>query len=107
MEATPESMDFSPHEMRKKGMATLVTPNTNKGVHSLSVRGNGGRWMKATITVNISPNRTLYATRVMGPISATAIFIQRKDELHIAPSRRKTTQCFGFNYAPMLINNGG
>ena len=40
MDATAESIESSPHEMRKNGIATLVSPTTQSGNHSLNVRGN-------------------------------------------------------------------
>ena len=40
MDAIAESMNRSPHEMRKKGMARFVSPSRNSGNQDLKVRGN-------------------------------------------------------------------
>src|ERR1041384_5979557 len=94
--ATAESMDCSPHEMRKNGMATFVIPSNSTGDHSLNVRGNGTRWIRMTATPNKSPKRVRKATSVIGPTSCTAILIHMKEELQIAPSKRNANQCLGF-----------
>src|SRR5215207_7466 len=104
MEATAESMDCSPHEIRKKGMAMFVMPSTRRGIHSLRVRGHRMRWMMMTATPNKSPKRTRKATSVIGPISCTAILIHMNEELQIAPSKIKTSQCLGFK--TLSLRNG-
>ena len=91
--ATAESMDFSPHEIRKNGMATVVMPNTRTGIQLLTSRGSFGHWTRMTAIPNRSPNRTRKATSVIGPISWTAILIHKKEELQIPPSRMNTNQC--------------
>src|SRR5215213_8897296 len=103
IEATAESMDCSPHEIRKNGIATFVMPNNRRGLHTLKLRGNWTRRMRMTATPNKSPKRTRKATSVIGPTSCTAILIHINEELQIAPSNRKTNQCFGFNGDSLLI----
>ena len=105
MEATPESMDFCPQEMRKNGMAMLVSPRMMSGVHSFRVRGRGMRRMKMTAAPNKNPKKTRNATRVMGPTSRSASSTHIKDELQIKPSVIKTIQCFVFKVTPFLYTN--
>jgi hypothetical protein len=52
--------------------------------------------MKITAMPNNSPNKARNATSVIGPISCTAILIHIKEELQIAPSKIKTSQCLNF-----------
>src|SRR4030067_2413968 len=96
IEATAESMDCSPHEIKKIGIARLVGPRMAKSRQVLESRGHSVLLMTAMATPASAPNNMRNATRAMGPISCTPILIQRNDELQIIPNKMKTTQCFDF-----------
>src|SRR5215216_1284436 len=106
MAATAESMTCSPQEMRKNGMAIFVMPNSSSGPHSLRLPGKEIRWIRMTTSPNKRPKRTRNATSVIGPTSCTASLIHMKEELQMAPSNRKTNQCFGFKGDSYFINDG-
>src|SRR6266545_727210 len=96
IDATAESMVCSPHEIRKKGIATFVSPTIRSGNQALNVRGHDTRWMEMTTTQKKSPNKARKATSVIGPTSCTAILIHMNEELQMAPNNRNTIQCFVF-----------
>ena len=67
------------------------------GLVKLREEGKEARPMKITTTPNKRPNEARNATSVIGPISWTAILIHIKEELQIAPNKRKINQCLVFN----------
>jgi hypothetical protein len=93
MEATAESMVYSPHEIRKTGIARLVGPRMTNMPQVFQSRGHTTFWDIAMATAVIAPKDIRKATNAIGPISRTPILIHKNEVLQIKPSRMKTIQC--------------
>src|SRR3990172_3914479 len=94
MEATAESIVFSPHEMRAKGRAVFVRPSSAIAHSERRSRGNDGRRTATTNARPAKPNSSRQATNVNGPTSPMAILIHKKEDPQINPNRPKANHSF-------------
>src|SRR4030065_330649 len=94
MEATAESIVFSPHEMSAKGRAVLVSPSSAIAHSERPSRGKDGRRTATTSARPARPNSSRQATNVNGPSSPMAILIHKKEDPQINPNRPKHNHSF-------------
>ena len=92
--AKAEEMRVSPQETSTKGMAMLTMPRSANSIQVRASRGRGGLIHSITMARPSTPKRSRKLTRVTGPISWTAIRIQRKELPQIRPRTQKAPHCF-------------
>jgi hypothetical protein len=109
MAAIPDEIDFSLQEIKANGIATLKNPTNANFQNHFALNE-----VLAESTKKSNPSvakKTLNITRVRGPTSRNAIFIQRKEDPQINPRKRNLSQfladngmflqiqepCFGFD----------
>jgi hypothetical protein len=76
--ASAESIDCSPHVIRKNGRTMLTTLITSRWPYWRGLRGSGSRASRTTVAITRNPKKSLLAIRVNGgrPLS-TPILMNR------------------------------
>ena len=91
--ATAESMYCSAHVMSSQGTVALINPSVSNWPQTRTLRGSPARARTRNGRSISNANTRRMATTVTGPVSCTAILIQRNEAPQIRVSEMNAVHC--------------